>query len=284
MTRGITAAAVLVLQAAGTLSVGAVTDENVQARLSRDFAAEQPAVIHVVVALCDNQYQGIAPVPEQLGNGQDPRSNLYWGALYGVRTHLSRHGWQRETASMPEDEGLLERIVFFRTMPRSGVDVSVYVVADAWDGRYIKAALGRFLDMSGGRAREKLRMTRTDGDIVLNAGGLAHLLVYVGHNGLMDFSLPTSAPAPEDAEARSSIVLACASKEYFLDHLRSADAHPLLLTTGLMAPEAYTLDAAIRSFISGGSSGKVREAAADAYDKYQHCGIGAAHRLFWGAP
>lgn len=33
--------------------------------------------IHVLVALCDNKYQGIVPVPEKIGNGQDPDQNLY---------------------------------------------------------------------------------------------------------------------------------------------------------------------------------------------------------------
>ena len=44
--------------------------------------------IHVFVALCDNDNQGIVPVPSKLGNGQDPKNNLYWGALYGVKTHF----------------------------------------------------------------------------------------------------------------------------------------------------------------------------------------------------
>jgi hypothetical protein len=40
---------------------------------------------HLFVALCDNKYQAIAPVPERIGNGQNPKSNLYWGAGYGVK-------------------------------------------------------------------------------------------------------------------------------------------------------------------------------------------------------
>ena len=44
----------------------------------------QVKTIHVFVALYDNKYQGIIPVPQKIGNGQDPRLNLYWGAGYGV--------------------------------------------------------------------------------------------------------------------------------------------------------------------------------------------------------
>ena len=46
-------------------------------------------VAHVYVALCDNTYQGIVPVPKNLGDGQAPATNLYWGARYGVKTFLS---------------------------------------------------------------------------------------------------------------------------------------------------------------------------------------------------
>src|SRR5213596_1995295 len=36
-------------------------------------------VAHVLVALADNKYQGIVPVPAAIGNGDDPVRNLYWG-------------------------------------------------------------------------------------------------------------------------------------------------------------------------------------------------------------
>ncbi|MGC6431949.1 MAG: hypothetical protein ACON5F_12965 [Jejuia sp.] len=47
------------------------------------FSQSKPEVktIHVYVALCDNINQGIVPVPAKLGNGQDPKNNLYWGAM-----------------------------------------------------------------------------------------------------------------------------------------------------------------------------------------------------------
>src|ERR1044072_7487753 len=43
-------------------------------------------LIHVYVALCDNDSQGIVPVSKRMGNGNDPENNLYWGNGYGVRT------------------------------------------------------------------------------------------------------------------------------------------------------------------------------------------------------
>jgi hypothetical protein len=77
-----------------------------------------------------------------------------------------------------------------------------------------------------------------------------------------------------------AIVLACASKSYFAPYLKNARATPLLWTTGLMAPEAYTLKAALDGWIANEDGERVRQRAAQAYDKYQHCGLRAAQRLF----
>jgi hypothetical protein len=35
--------------------------------------------VRVYVALCDNESQGIVPVPAKIGNCNDPDQNLYWG-------------------------------------------------------------------------------------------------------------------------------------------------------------------------------------------------------------
>ncbi len=37
----------------------------------------QTKTIHVFVALCDNEHQGIVPVPKTLGDGKDACNNLY---------------------------------------------------------------------------------------------------------------------------------------------------------------------------------------------------------------
>jgi phage-related baseplate assembly protein len=47
-----------------------------------------------------------------------------------------------------------------------------------------------------------------------------------------------------------------------------------------MAPEAYTLKAALDGWIAGEDDEAIRQRAAQAYDKYQKCGSRAALRLF----
>ena len=96
---------------------------------------------------------------------------------------------------------------------------------------------------------------------------------------LMDFSLPII-PKRKNATHRDAIILACASKQYFAEVLREGGAYPLLWTTNLMAPEAYTLKSALDGWIGGENSEQIQDRAAGAYDKYQKCGLRAAHRLF----
>mgnify|MGYP006883467858 FL=1 len=74
-------------------------------------------------------------------------------------------------------------------------------------------------------------------------------------------------------------MLACISKSYFAPYLKQTGAHPLLWTTGLMAPEAYTLEAAMNAWVNGDSHVVTRYKAAGAYNQYQKCGINGAKRL-----
>ena len=254
-------------------------------RVGADAKAGRPLAAHVIVALCDNEHQGIVRVPKALGNGQEPRTNLYWGARYGLRTYFRRDaGWRPVRCDSRPPDGVLERLVLRRQVERPGNAATVYVVADAWDGRRIRDAIERFLRMAGGHDAETCMVRLDDRTVEFRAGGAAHVVAYVGHNGLMDFAAPPRRPPAGAAPARSTVVLACKSQSYFDGLLQGAGAHRLLLTTGLMAPEAYTLDAAITRWFRGGSPADVHEAAARAYHRYQRCGLGAARRLFATQP
>jgi hypothetical protein len=233
--------------------------------------AQAPAkLIHVVVALCDNQFQGIVPVPEKIGNGDDPANNLYWGAAYGVKTFFAKSGeWSLVAKTANPKPGILERVVFkHKSKP-------VHLIADAYRGRDIRMSTYDFLQFAAGR--DVVAVDVQSGK--LRGGGAADLIAYVGHNGLMDFSLPAP-PKGSTERSRSTVILACASKPYFQGHLRSTGAHPLLWTTNLLAPEAYVLKAAVDGWIAGEDGVKVRQRAAVAYNKYQKCGMKGALGLF----
>lgn len=236
--------------------------------ISASLFAQQVPTIHVMVALCDNKYQGIVKVPKGIGNGQDPNSNLYWGCGYGIRTYFKKSANWKEVRRYKVDQVCLERIIFKHTKE------NYYLVADAYDGRYISDCTIDFLEGCSGMEKDTIKI----GNTILGIKGNAKLLAYIGHNGLMDFSLP-NLYKNADGKQRDAIILACASKQYFSSFLKSAKANPVLWTTHLMCPEAYTLHDALEVYIQGGTAASLRESAAAAYNKYQKCGIKGARRL-----
>jgi hypothetical protein len=230
--------------------------------------------IHVFVALADNQNQGIVPVSARLGNGLDPVHNLYWGAAAGVKTFFARSAeWVLlKCGDRPKLE-ILERCVFRHRLRE------VYLVADAYRGDEIQQAILDFFNAAAGATQETIELRVASHTITIPARGGSSLVAYVGHDGLMDFRLPL-VPRRRNEMHRDAIVLACASKQFFAEPLRTSGAYPLLWTTGLMAPEAYTLKNALDGWIEHEKSEQIRERAATAYDKYQKCGLRGARKLF----
>lgn len=229
--------------------------------------------VHVFVALADNQYQGIVPVAAILGNGDDAGHNLYWGSAYGVKTFFSRSAeWAKISCGGKPKAEILERCVFKHRAS------NVYLVADAYRGIEIKQAILDFLDSAAGDGAETVSVPVDSGVVKLPIRGGANLVAYIGHDGLMDFQL-SKFPLKKNDGHRDAVVLACASKQFFGEAVRASGAYPLVWTTGLMAPEAYTLKSALDGWIAGESGEQIRDRAAGAYDKYQKCGVRAAHRL-----
>nr|MBC8148010.1 hypothetical protein [Bacteroidota bacterium] len=87
-------------------------------------------------------------------------------------------------------------------------------------------------------------------------------------------------PQNLDSKKRDVIILACISKSYFSELIRKTGANPLVWTTGLMAPEAYTLEWAIQGWVKNETALQIRERAAKAYSHYHpKCSLNAAKRL-----
>lgn len=226
-------------------------------------------VIHVLVALCDNENQGIVPVPAFLGNGEDPQKNLYWGAAFGVKTFFSKSAsWQKLAEIDNPKENVLQRIVFkHRTQ-------NVYLVADAYRGSKMRETVDDFFAGAAGAKRENVAA----GDLTLQILGSANLVAFVGHNGLMDFKLENQ-PAKKDDDERDAVILACASRNYFSAPLKKTSAKPLLWTSNLMAPEAYILHDALEGWVKNETDEQIRDRAASAYSKYQKISIKSSRNL-----
>ncbi|WP_240453353.1 MULTISPECIES: hypothetical protein [unclassified Flavobacterium] len=248
----------------------ALSKENSNQNTSKDTLVYDTSIqtAHIFVALCDNKYQGIVPVPSKIGNGQDPANNLYWGAMYGIKTYFKNSKDWKLVKSSKQNDFVLERLVFKHKTQ------NFYLIADAYDGKEIKKATSDFLYSSSGQQKDTIQIKGK----TIGIKGNAKLLSYIGHDGLMDFQL-TDDFKNTDEKQRDIIVLACYSKRFFGPHLEDAKVNPLVWTSNLMAPEAYILHDALSGYLDKESNTSIQTRAATAYSKYQKCSIKAAKNL-----
>ena len=231
----------------------------------------QTKTIHVFVSLCDNEFQGIAPVPEKIGNGKDPAHNLYWGCGYGVKSFFKYKApeWKLVKTIAAKDTMILERVLFKHTSK------DVYLLADAYDGEQIKPCIQNFLKASNGQDLEAIKYD----SLQLKFGGGSDLISFVGHDGLMEFDADVTYKR-NPTNTIEVMILSCNSKMFFGPEIKKSGAKPVLWTTHLMAPEAYTLKSAIDGWLKNETGVQIEERAAQTYNQYQKCGLRGARNLF----
>jgi hypothetical protein len=224
------------------------------------IAAEPSSHISVIVSLVDNVSQGIVPVPEKIGNGNDPRNNLYWGAAYGVKTFLTKaNGWRNLGCDNNISDTILERCRF-------AWKDQLTVTADAYRGSRIDRAMLDFMLQAATPPNATKR----------------EMVVFIGHDGLMDEqNQPIIKRFPKHAKHdKPAVVLACMSDEFFSEHLLAAGSKPVVTTFSFMAPEAYVLEAVARGFANQASEAELRSSAGIAYAKYQRISAKAGKSVF----
>ncbi|NNE93108.1 MAG: hypothetical protein HKN23_15805 [Verrucomicrobiales bacterium] len=225
-------------------------------------AQEKPPakLIHVIVALCDNESQGIMPVNARIGNGDDLHNNLYWGCSDGFgRFFKNSKEWEltkTETADVPDAE-VLQRLTFVHNK------TGAMLLAEAWRGREIRKATEHLFHL-------------------LESDGGPDLVAYIGHNGLMDFVLDSrnSVKPDETRNKKSAIVLCCKSDAFFSARLKRAEVEPVLMTDQLMYPGSFLLKAALEGWLRKEKPDEIRERAARAYATNQKISTKAARGIF----
>lgn len=209
--------------------------------------------VKVFVALCDNATQGIAPVPAKIGDGNVPAQNLYWGCSDGLSAYFkASKSWKQQPSPATHEEKILERVIF----TNSALDCEL--TAEAWRGSQISACLQAF---------EKTLVA-----------GEHQLVVFIGHNALMD--QPIAPPAQAAAKPCDAIVLCCKSDAYFRERLTTLKVRPILLTQQLMYPGAFLLHDSLIPWSQGKSLTEIRQAAATAYARNQKITQKAALGIF----
>ncbi|MBT8495839.1 MAG: hypothetical protein KJO07_22540, partial [Deltaproteobacteria bacterium] len=182
-----------VLATAATAATAAVEDgwlEQLYDEVASDLKAGKPLVVHAHVPLCDNRI--IRCGGHGLGDGDDPDRNLYWRTSGGFRGWFGRRrsGWRQVLVAKGKGSVLETRIWKRRFGPAAGwrsrgvrSSFDVYVVAQAWRGTSIQAAMATYVARLTGAMPESYRLA--DGTVV-RAGGDARVVAFVGHNGWMD--------------------------------------------------------------------------------------------------
>lgn len=217
------------------------------------FVHAEVRKVRVYVALCDNETQGIAPVGEKIGNGDDPDSNLYWGCSDGIAVHFKKAGkWKVTNSESGVSDEVLRKITFKHT------EEEIELVAYAYRGSEMMRCLTDF---------EKAA-----------AGGEFDLVAYIGHNALMDFK--QAPPESVDGNDTEVVVLCCLSEKYFKGRLEALGCRPLVMTSQFMYPGSFILSAAIEPWRKGAGLGEVRSAAGRAYATNQKISVRAATGVF----
>jgi hypothetical protein len=243
-------------------------------RIARDIKAGRPLVVTVHVALCDNGT--IWCGNQRLGNGDNPRTNLYWGGAAGLTAYFRvRRGWKRVHRDAGDGRVVLERVVYRRRVrlpsaawQRLGVrrPFDIYLVALAYRGKHIARAARSFIRQVSQPRGARLRLA---GGLTLRTGGLGHVVGYAGHNYLMDVAGVYAWPSFTRRRPVGYFMLACMSAPYLGPQLTRRTTHALLLTRVLMYPGAFTIDGLIRGLALGASQRGVFRLGARYYARFQ---------------
>lgn len=245
--------------------------DSIRKKLEQKIANGQALVAHIFVPLCDNDHQGIVPVNKSLGNGLSLKTNLYWGAGYGMKSHFKLHtDWKLLKSELDLDSNILERVVFYKKIGKA----KVYLVADAYRGDKMRECLENYFYALAGRYEDIVMIDSLE----IPCGSYADLLAFNGHNGLMDTN--PKVIVNHDGRYRDAVVIACLSYRYFETRLNYLKAYPLVTTTNLMAPEAYVMEGIIDAWAKMKTEIEIKNAAGDAYDLKHSCSQAAARRLF----
>lgn len=229
------------------------------------------ATIHV--ALFDQHRAGSR---RTFADGDNPSTNLYWGALFGLETHFANAaGWRRAYTDDGDGAGILRRVVFHRIAEPTpdwrarGVTerFDVYVLANAWPSSRIVDAMEQPLQEAlCGRSV----LLNVDGRAVA-FGGDSAIVGYVGQNHMIDeYWDPFDRLGHCRPERQVGIFYLCPRSAVVLHHpIVERGLYSVLFTRAAATPEAYLVDGMFGALFSGKLGDGFISEAATQYAKYQ---------------
>lgn len=215
-------------------------------------------------------------VPARFGDGNEPRTNYFWGALYGLENHLlNAAGWRRAYRDNGDGRMILRRTVLHRRvapqpawMARGiGEPFDIYVLAQAWRASAAQAAVRQPLREALGNEETVLAV---DG-VPRSFGSGSSLIGYYGPNPLAEeYSDPLA-----DVEAAGNprligVFYICAmSAVYFHPAVIGSNLYPVLFTRRPLVTEGYLAAGMLDALTTGELGDGFLDAAAAAYVAHQ---------------
>lgn len=197
---------------------------------------------------------------------------MWWGlSPYGFKAYFNRNRtWKRVKRMKPLEAFLAERVVYKHRKK------NVYLVADAYYGKYLKRATVDFLNAVAGQKKAEIFLRKKK----ISAGGSSDLVIYLAHNGLMDFSLNNTPQKISPEHKKNVMLFTCLGWQYFAPSLRKAGGYPLLWTKKLIAPHAYLVKHALDKWIDGKNGEAIRKVCVQDYHKYRGRSLRYSKKIF----
>lgn len=243
--------------------------------ISMLHAGAEQKVVHLFVALCDNETQGIAPVGKAIGDGNKPDTNLYWGCSDGAQKIFAKSPyWKKLETHYPQkldpESPIMRQIIYQHK--RTGT----FLVADAYQGKHMKQCLTDYLNASAGSFQPNITLKTLNKTI--STGSKSQLTAYIGHNGLMEHQIVTTkAPNPPKLD---TITLCCISDSYFKPYFSKTNTRPILQTKSLMYPGAFILHDTLEGWFKSEPLDQLRTRAAKAYANNQKIKLAGGYTIF----
>lgn len=249
----------------------------------RSIERRRYVTVTVHVALANRLAPGI---PAKFADGNDPATNLHWGALFGVDTHLANAGgWRRAYADGGDGREIIRRMVFHhRAEPtpawraRGVADrFDVYLLANAWLGSATEAAMAQPLRdaLSGGPV-----VLRVEGsEMEFGAGSV--MSGYLGPNRMIDHywdafaglaarSGPGNTALTEGGSDQMGIFYICSMSAVHLHQpVVEHGLYSVLFARQPIVAEAYILEGILEALLAGDLDDGFHTAAAERYARYQ---------------
>ena len=212
----------------------------------------------------------------KFGDGANPGTNLYWGALFGLETHFANSaGWRRAYADRGDKAQIIRRAVFHKRAEPTPAWVDrgvlegfdVYVLANAWPStRIVEAMEQPIIEAVCG---ESIALP-VDGRII-EFGGAGAMVGYLGKNHMLDEYWDPFVRLKGCTMSRQIGLLYLCPRSAVVLHqtIASRGLYSVLFTRSGITPEAYLLDGMLNALLSGELGDAFLTEAAAQYARFQ---------------